>query len=38
MTKADIAERIHNETGFTKKNSAEIIECTLLRKALQCSF
>ena len=26
MTKADIAERIHTKLGFTKKESAELLE------------
>ena len=29
MTKADIAERIHTNTGFSKKESAEMLETVL---------
>jgi len=29
MTKADIAEKIHSERGFTKKEAAELVESVL---------
>jgi integration host factor subunit alpha len=36
MTKADIAERIHTKLGFTKKESAELLEgvFAILKKTL----
>lgn len=37
MTKADIAERIQTETGYTKKESAEMMEAvfSLIKKTLE---
>lgn len=37
MTKADIAERIHAEIGFTKKESAEMLEAvfSLMKNTLK---
>jgi len=37
MTKADIAEKIQSTTGFTKKESAEMIETafSLIKKTLE---
>ena len=37
MTKADIAEKIHHKTGFSKKESAEILEAlfSLMKSSLE---
>lgn len=37
MTKADIAERIHTKTGFSKKDSAELLETvfSVMKKTLK---